>query len=70
MNKEYAYFGEHDKTQLEQMGNYAKQIILGNYVRQCMADPAWNGQPIYFAWAEFRDGLIQAGASFDLEPSK
>jgi hypothetical protein len=70
MSKEYAYFGEHHKDQLEPMGEYAKQIVLGNYVRQCMADPAWDGQPIRFAWSEFKDGLIQAGASFDLDYNK
>jgi hypothetical protein len=70
MSKEYAYFGQHDKSELELMGEYAKQIVLSNYVRQCMGDPAWDGQPIHFAWSEFKDGFIQAGASFDLELKK
>jgi hypothetical protein len=70
MSKEYAYFGEHHKDQLEPMGEHVKQIVLGTYVRQCMEDPAWNGQPIHFAWSEFKDGLIQAGASFSLDKNK
>jgi len=67
MSKEYAYYGQHKQADIELMGDAAKQMILINYVSQCMADPVWNGQPIHFAWSDFKDGFVQAGASFSLE---
>lgn len=66
----YAYFGLHKIEDVKLMGDFAKQIILSNYSRQCMSDPTWNGQPIYFGWVELADGYINAAAGFDSEPTK
>jgi hypothetical protein len=63
---EWAYYDTISKDVVETMGESAKQIILSGFVRQCMGDARWNGQPIKFAWNQSPSGSVMAGASFEV----
>lgn len=69
---EYAYYDTFSAERIAEFpSDLVKQLVLGNFARQCMADKRWNGTPIKFAWnVSAIDGSVMAGASFEFEESK